>query len=96
MQHCPCNIKHMGTPWGTCGDVCVYTCVFCRYMNDTLVSRFTRNNDGDECFLPLSIRMPSIFGKSRYFGEERIRPTCCMASYIHIASKSEPCKPRET
>jgi hypothetical protein len=33
--------------------------------------------------------MPSIFG------EERIGLTCCMASYIHIASRSEPWKAKK-
>jgi hypothetical protein len=59
--------------------------LFYRYANHTFVSHFARNSRGDECELPLTILTPSILGKSFSFGEERIGPTCCMTSHIHIA-----------
>jgi hypothetical protein len=51
--------------------------LFCRYANHTSISHFARNNHGDMCELPLTIRTPSILGKSFYFDEKRIGPTCC-------------------
>jgi hypothetical protein len=44
---------------------------------------------GVECELPMTMHTLPICGKSFSFGEERIGPTCCMASYIHIASRSK-------
>jgi hypothetical protein len=43
--------------------------------------------------LPLTMRAPSIFEKSFYFGEERIGPTCCHGiaySYCIMKQVLEP------
>jgi hypothetical protein len=64
MQCCPRNVKCMGATWEISGDVChIYLSFFCRYNNHVCVSHAIRNNYGDECELPPTMRMPSIFGK---------------------------------
>jgi hypothetical protein len=45
-------------------------CVFCKYANHDCVSQTVSINHGDECVLPLTIVMPSIFGEIFPFGED--------------------------
>jgi hypothetical protein len=63
MQRCPRSIKCMGATWGISGDVCHILLCSSTGMLTTFVSHIARANHRIECYLPLTIRMPSIFGE---------------------------------
>jgi hypothetical protein len=89
MQRCPRSVKCIDATYGISGDVYNISIVlFCTYANHIYVSHTARTNYGDECELPPTIRMPSIFGELFIFVEECIGPPCCMPSYNHISSGS--------
>jgi hypothetical protein len=59
--------------------------LFCRYANHVSVSRIVKANHKDECDLPSTIRMPSIFDKKILLvmnGEGR---HVVMTLHLHIA-----------
>jgi hypothetical protein len=61
----------VGATWGISGDVCVYICVFSGYANYAFINCLVRTDYGDDCVLPLSRRMPSIFAPPPFsFGED--------------------------
>jgi hypothetical protein len=67
----------MGTSWGISGDVChISVVLFCRYANHVCISYTARTNYGDECDFVIDYTYAIEI--------------CCMASHIHIASRSEP------
>jgi hypothetical protein len=66
----------------------IYICyVFCRYNNHDCVSQTVRINHGDECVLPPTTRMPTIFDNLFLF--VRAYRTIVVASYNHIAQINE-------
>jgi hypothetical protein len=72
------------------GDVCHVYCAFCRYANHIYVSHAARTNYGDECDSATDYTYAIYNWRAFSLGEECIGPSCCMASYIHIASRCEP------
>ena len=78
MQRCPRSVKRVGITWGISGDVCIYYiyCVFCRYANHVVVSRFVRIDYGFECVLPPTMRTPSILAKVSFVRMYRTDMSC--------------------
>jgi hypothetical protein len=80
----------VGATWWISDDVCHISIVlFCKYTNHVSVSHTARTNYGDECDLPPTIRMPSIFGKKNSFGEERIGLVFVMILHMHVYEADE-------
>jgi hypothetical protein len=70
----------------------IYICV-CVVFSAGMVTMFEyvvsfRTNYGDECDFANDYTYAIYIWRAFSFDEERIGPTYCMASYIHIASRS--------
>jgi hypothetical protein len=85
MYSYPRNVKRVGVTWGISGDVC-HICMLCSSvgtLTTTVSTRFARTDYRDECDCHrLYVRL--IYWANFSFGEERIRPACCVVLHMHM------------